>query len=88
VIAARAPHPCTVLAVDVGPTTWYSGCSTYYFNDEDFARADFMLIYRAGGSVLKAQPAILPLPHGAPIAVLDPRGREVATVYAVARPVQ
>jgi 4-amino-4-deoxy-L-arabinose transferase-like glycosyltransferase len=87
-IAARASRPCAVLAVDVGPTTWYSGCSTYYFNDKNFARADFMLIYRAGGSLLKAQPAALPLPHGPPIPVVDPRGREVATVYQVRRPVQ
>lgn len=88
-IAALADQrPCVVLSVDVGPTTWYSGCSTYYFNDPSHRRADFMLIYRQGGILLRIQPAVLPLPHGPPIAVRDARGREAATVFIVARAVQ
>jgi len=88
-IAALAHHhPCVVLSVDVGPTTWYSGCSTYYFNDPAYRRADFMLIYRQGGVLLRVQPATLPLPHGPPIAVTDPHGREAATVFVVGRPVE
>jgi hypothetical protein len=81
-------HPCVVLSVDVGPTTWYSGCSTYYFNDPAYRRADFMLIYRQGGVLLRAQPSQLPLLHGPPIAVTDAHGREAATVFVVARPVE
>ena len=82
VVASLAGRPCTVLAVDVGPTTWYTGCSTYYFNDPATARADVMVIYQAGGAALSAQPDTLPLPPGQPIEIRD-NGRELATIYPV-----
>jgi 4-amino-4-deoxy-L-arabinose transferase-like glycosyltransferase len=79
-IAARIHYPCTVLAVELGETTWYSGCSTYYFDDPAAARANFMVLFHRGGSRLKAQPATTPGRFGPPIPILE-NGREIATVY-------
>jgi hypothetical protein len=82
VIAARARRPCVVLSVDLGPTTWYSGCGTYYFNVPTPRPADFMVIYHSTNWFFRSQPAILPAPHGPPIDVTI-AGHTTATVYAL-----
>jgi 4-amino-4-deoxy-L-arabinose transferase-like glycosyltransferase len=84
VVAARAPHPCTVLAAEIAETTWYTGCSTYYFGTHG---ADFAVFYRGGGTRLAVQPAVPPTDAVETVPVLD-RGRLVATVFRLSRPVQ
>jgi 4-amino-4-deoxy-L-arabinose transferase-like glycosyltransferase len=86
-IAARIHPPCTVLAVELGETTWYSGCSTYYFADPSAPKPDYLVLYRTGGVRLRAQPPEPPGSHGPPIPILH-NGREVATVFRVRAPVQ
>jgi hypothetical protein len=87
VIAARARQPCIVLSVDLGPTTWYSGCGTYYFNVPSPRPADFMVIYHSTNWFFRSQPVVLPGPHGPPIDV-KVGDRTAATVFALGRSVQ
>jgi hypothetical protein len=84
VITARAHPPCTVHAVEIAETTWYSGCSTTYFDERP---ADFAVLYAFGGVRLRIQPAAPPAGARA-IAILRDEGEAVASVFALPRPVQ
>jgi len=81
-IAARAPKPCTILAVKIAETTWYSGCSTYYFGTH---AARFAVFYRVGGNRLTLQPTTPPIGASEPVELRD-RGYAVATVFRVRGP--
>jgi hypothetical protein len=81
-IAARATRPCTVLAAEIAETTWYSGCSTYYFGTR---AADFAVFYRTGGGRLAVQPATPPTGASDPVDLRE-GGRRVATVFRVNGP--
>ena len=83
-VAARATKPCTVLAAEIAETTWYSGCSTYYFGTH---AADFAVFYRRGGARLAVQPSAPPTGATESVPVFS-RGRLVATVFRLSRPVQ
>jgi hypothetical protein len=83
-VAARAPKPCAVLAVEIAETTWYSSCSTYYFGTHP---ADFAIFYRGRGARLAIQPVVAPPGAVGSFPVFD-RGRQVATVFRLSRPVQ
>jgi 4-amino-4-deoxy-L-arabinose transferase-like glycosyltransferase len=84
IVAARAPHPCTVLAAEIAETTWYTGCSTYYFGTH---AADFAVFYRGGGARLALQPVAAPQGAVESFPVFD-RARQVATVFRLSRPIQ
>ena len=82
VVAARAHHPCTVNAVEIAETTWYTVCSTYYFGARP---ADFAVFYAGGGVRLNIQPREAP-PGSTEIGSPRYRGLVVATVYALRGP--
>ena len=83
-VQARATKPCAVEAAEIAETTWYSGCSTYYFGTH--GGAAFAVFYRKGGVRLAVQP-VAPPSAVASIPVYD-KGRLVATVFRLSRPVQ
>ncbi|MGZ4145341.1 MAG: ArnT family glycosyltransferase [Actinomycetota bacterium] len=84
-LAVIVRRPCIVFSVELAETTWYSGCAAYYFNAP--VQADFAVLFRTGGSRLRAQPAEPP-PGAGPSTQILYNGRVVATVYRFAPPVQ